>query len=303
MLTYPNKAPKNKEHIQDETSTQEGKALPYPGKYFTNGKLDNKKIPPYLKGLALDDPTKINITPEQVCQFIDTCCIGPGREKLFTTENIPGRAKDFEATVELTDYTPWQEHLRSCSPADKLELEKIIYQLKQNDLICDSTPPYAKRCLLIRKKDGRNKIALSLNTLNKRVVKNTYPLPLIKDMLDCLSGSKYFSLIDVCSAYHSIPIKKEHQKYFAFITHIGLFMWKRLPYGFRNAGAIFCHLMDKLLAGLKWVILCVYCDDILVFAGETFEEHLAALNKTFDRLKAGGLTLSIAKCSLFQRFL
>ena len=55
--------------------------------------------------------------------------------------------------------------------------------------------------------------------------------------------------------------------------------------------------MDQVTAGLKYQILISYVDDVLVYAGDTFEDHLRALNVTFNRLQERGLRLSIAKRS------
>jgi len=94
----------------------------------------------------------------------------------------------------------------------------------------------------------------------------------------------------------SLLIPEEDRDYFGFITHFGLYRWKRVPYGWRNAGANFCYLMDQVLAGLKYQILVSFVDDICVYWGSTFEEHLRALNVTLDRLQTWGLRLSIEKC-------
>jgi hypothetical protein len=269
--------------------------------YFKDGQLNDDLLPAYLRGLRvkLDE---INITREQYNRFIYECCVCPeGRDEFFSPDNVPGEARDFEVDVKLTDYTPWQEHLRPCSPADKVEVAKVIDRNLSMDLIEHSRAPYASRCVLVRKSSGRHQLAVCLNTLNSRCVHNSYPLPLIRDNLDCLAAKKFISSIDICGAYLSMVVKESCRDLFSFITHMGLYRWKVVPYGWKNAGSHFNYLMDTLLSGLKWQILTTYADDCLVWGGITFEDHLKVLNTVFSRLQKGGLRVSVAKCAFFQK--
>ena len=100
-----------------------------------------------------------------------------------------------------------------------------------------------------------------------------------------------------------MPIKPEDRDYFAFITHFGLYRWKRVPYGWRNAGSHFCYLIDKILAGLKYQILTSYVDDILIYGGRNFIEHVACLNIVMDKLQKAGMTYPSASASSSQRSL
>ena len=269
--------------------------------YFDNNELSDKKMPSYIKGLRLS-PENCHATNEEINFFIHHCFeTKPGREKLFTLNNTPGLVEDFEVKVDISDKSAWQSRLIPCSPADKMEIRTLIKDYLKNDMIEASQGPYSCACLLVRKDNGRHKIACCLTTLNQRSRKSSYTVPLIRDNLDALSGSKYLSSLDICGGYLSMPIKPEDRDYFAFITHFGLYRWKRVPYGWRNAGSHFCFLIDKILAGLKYQILTSYVDDILIYGGRTFIEHVACLNIVMDRLQEPGLTLSINKCYFFKK--
>ena len=86
----------------------------------------------------------------------------------------------------------------------------------------------------------------------------------------------------------------------SFITDDGLFRFNVMAFGLTNAPATFQRYMDAVLAGLKWNILLVYIDDILVYS-PTFESHLHDLETVFDRLIDANLQLKPSKCHLFQR--
>ena len=85
----------------------------------------------------------------------------------------------------------------------------------------------------------------------------------------------------------------------AFITHSGLYEFKKMPFGLVNAPATFQRLMEVVLNGLARDGCMVYLDDVLV-VGRTFEEHNDNLAKVFQRLRSAGLTLKPKKCKFAQ---
>jgi hypothetical protein len=144
-------------------------------------------------------------------------------------------------------------------------------------------------------------VAMNLADLNERTIRDVYPLPLLRDNLDALNNALFLSTIDICGAYLSITIAEDSRDYFAFITHCGLYRWKVLPYGYRNAGAIFCRVIANLLAGLLYIILVSYVDDICIFGGRNFFDNLRCHNVIFNRLQKAGLRVSLTKCYFFMK--
>jgi hypothetical protein len=163
-------------------------------------------------------------------------------------------------------------------------------------------PSFADRCsaaLLVRKRGKRNKIAMNYREFNEQSVAYPYPLALLSDCLDCLSRAKYLSAIDINGAYMSLAIPESLRRFFAFICHLGLFQWCRLPYGWKNSGAFFYKCMAVTFVALIYVILCVYSDDTFIFGGDTVDEHMACIYITFLRCQQAGLHLDITKTQLF----
>ena len=80
-------------------------------------------------------------------------------------------------------------------------------------------------------------------------------------------------------------------------THLGLFRYRRLPFGIASKPAVFQHAMDTILQGILHVIC--YIDDVLI-TGKT-EEHLQNLTQVLHKLKEQGMWLKEAKCTFFQR--
>ena len=67
--------------------------------------------------------------------------------------------------------------------------------------------------------------------LNFITIKDAYPLPRIEDILVGLSKAKYFISLDLLIGYHQISVKEADRPKTAFVTHRGLFMFNRMPFG------------------------------------------------------------------------
>ena len=99
--------------------------------------------------------------------------------------------------------------------------------------------------------------------VNAVTVPDPYPLPRIDDLIDNVGQSKYITKIDLLKGYYQILLSENAQQISAFITPFGLFHYKVMPFGMRNAPSTFQRVMDYLLKDLPGV--SVYLDDILIF--------------------------------------
>ena len=97
---------------------------------------------------------------------------------------------------------------------------------------------------------------------------------------------KHFSTLDLASGYWQVQMHPDSTEKTAFITHQGLYEFNVMPFGPRNAPAVFQRLMQRVLAGLNLEqgpdFVSVYLDDVLVFS-ETLEEHLHHLALVSDK--------------------
>ena len=99
-------------------------------------------------------------------------------------------------------------------------------------------------------------------------------------------------------AYHQVPVHPESQKWLTVNTHLGLFVFTRIPNGIHSAPAEFQMIMDKTLAGIPKVVC--YLDDILI-GGSDVEDHADNLKLVFDRLSDAGFKLNKNKCTFQQK--
>lgn len=181
------------------------------------------------------------------------------------------------------------------------EVRLHIEQLLSAGIIRKSKSPFASNVVLVKKKDGTLRMCVDYRMLNKRTIKDSYALPRIEDILDTLSGSKFFSVLDMKSGYHQVEIEEAHKHRTAFtVGPIGFYEFNRLPFGLSNSPDTYQRIMEECLGDLSMKICVIYLDDVIIFA-DSYEEHLERLYLIFNRLRECNLKLNAKKCKLFQK--
>ena len=113
-----------------------------------------------------------------------------------------------------------------------------------------------------------------------------------------LRGGQRFTKLDLKSAYQQLPLDPESQQFVTINTHIGLYRYKRLPFGIASSPALFQRTMDIILQGLDHVASIQ--DDILI-TGKDDDEHIKNLDSVLSRLDHYGLRLQLSKCKFMQK--
>ncbi|CAG7828822.1 unnamed protein product, partial [Allacma fusca] len=117
------------------------------------------------------------------------------------------------------------------------------------------------------KADGTKRYVLDLRRFNKHVVKNTYPLPIPQDQFDRLHGAKWFISLDAIQGFLQRMLDAKSRLKMAFTTSDGKFCMNRLPFGFINSPGEFQNMMDDILGVLRYTIVLVYIDDLILIFG------------------------------------
>jgi len=145
--------------------------------------------------------------------------------------------------------------------------------------------------VIVDKKDGTKRFCVDFRRLNKITKTNSYPLPIIDDILALLGKARYFTSLYLKSGYWQVLMDEQDKEKTAFACHKGLYQFNVMPFGLVNAPSIFQELMNRVLNGLG-DFSTAYLDDILIYS-ETLEEHLSHMQEVFNRLREHGLRLKL----------
>jgi len=219
-------------------------------------------------------------------------------EKLGFTNSI-------EHKIITTDDRPINVKQYRFPPAHKQEINRQVDDMLGKGVIETSTSPYNSPLWVVPKKadskgNKRWRLVIDFRALNEKTLGDAYPLPNIIDILDQLGSAKYFSVFDLASGFHQIPMAPADAQKTAFSTPFGHYEFKRMPFGLKNAPATFQRLMDRILSGLQGIELFVYLDDIVIYSS-SLSEHARKFNKLAERLRAANLKLQPDKCEFLRK--
>ena len=126
-------------------------------------------------------------------------------------------------------------------------------------------------------------------------------MPRVHESLDCLTGCKWFSSLDLKSGYWQIELHPDDRAKTAFsLGPLGFYEWTRMPFGLAAAPASFQQMIETVIGSLNLTECLLYLDDIVVFA-HSFEQMVERLTNVFRKLSEAGLKLNPEKCSFFQK--
>ena len=208
--------------------------------------------------------------------------------------NLPGKTDLCTLRIDTGESAPIA--LRPYRPPDRLKdgVREEVDKLLSLGVAEPSFSPWASPVVPVPKKDGSLRICIDYRRLNSVTVPDPYYMCTLEEILEKVGNSGCLSKLDLSKGYYQIGIEEESKDKTAFVTPFGKYRFNRMPFGLRNAPAIFQRTIEEVLRGC-FEFSAPYIDDILVFS-DNGGDHAGHLREVFKALSDNGLTVKLEKC-------
>ena len=257
-----------------------------------------------LEKMTLDDSrpkrtTRVGTLASQpVCQALTTFLRENQDVFAWSHEDRPGINPSI--IVHKLNVSPLSSPVRQKKQVFAQERDKAIAEEVRKLLEVDFIREvyyhdWLANAVMVKKVNGKWRMCVDFTDLNRAYPKDSYPLPRIDTLVDSTARHQLLSFMDAFSGYNQIRMKEADQEKTSFVTSQGLFCYKVMSFGLKNAGATYQRLMNKMFAYQIGRNVQVYVDDMLVKSLRE-DNHLSDLQETFNILRAYNMKLNLNKC-------
>lgn len=185
------------------------------------------------------------------------------------------------------------------------EVNRQVNELLEKGVIEPSDSCWNSPMNLVPKKDSakgvkQQRLVFDYRKVNEVTETQTFPMPDLEEEISKMHGSKFFTTMDLHSAYHQIPLRPEDKLLTSFQTSNRKFQFTRMPFGLKGAPITWQRTINAVLGELLNEKVMAYMDDIICHSA-TMEEHMECLRKIFNKLRNCNFRLKPEKSSFLCR--
>ena len=206
--------------------------------------------------------------------------------------DVPSKTNLIEHDVDVGDSAPIKQHPYRVSPMKKELLDKEVQYMLKNDIIEESQSNWSSPCILVPKHDGGFRFCTDFRKVNDKTKSDSFPIPRIADCIDQIGNAKFVSAFDMLKGYWQVPLTQRAREISAFVTPFGLYQYKVMPFGKKNAPATFQRMVNKLVRDIDG---CEgYIDDVVIFS-DNWSDHIRQIKSFFQIMREAKLTINLMK--------
>ena len=206
--------------------------------------------------------------------------------------DVPSKTNLIEHDVDVGDSAPIKQHPYRVSPMKKELLDKKVQYMLKNDLIEESQSNWSSPCILVPKHDGGFRFCTDFRKVNDKTKSDSFPIPRIADCIDQIGNAKFVSTFDMLKGYWQVPLTQRAREISAFVTPSGLYQYKVMPFGMKNAPATFQRMVNKLVRDIDG---CEgYIDDVVIYS-DNWSDHIRQIKRFFQIMREAKLTINLMK--------
>ncbi|KAL2242652.1 UNVERIFIED_CONTAM: Retrovirus-related Pol polyprotein from transposon [Sesamum indicum] len=269
------------------------------GKFERIRPAETHKVVEVIQG----DPSKTTRIGSQLGEQLETMMISLLRKNAdifaWSSSDFVGVAPDVIVHRLNVDPTmrPVQQKKRNFSMEKNQVIREEVDRLLNAGYIMEvQYTNWLSNVVVVPKPGGKWRVCIDFTDLNKACPKDPYPLPRIDALVDSTAGYELFSMMDAYQGYHQIFMAEEDQDKISFVTERGIYCYKVMPFGLKNAGATYQRLVNRMFEDQIGKTMEVYVDDMLVKSSRS-QDHIAYLEQTFATLRKYRMKLNPMKCT------
>lgn len=222
------------------------------------------------------------------------------RELVQNYKPLKSKTTNIEMRIILKDETPIFSRPRRMALTEQSIVDDQIEEWLDKNIIEESNSEFTSPIVLVKKRDGSARLCVDFRRINKVIVKDHFPLPLIEDQLDRLQEAKVFSTIDLKNGFFHVPVAEESRRYTSFVTQNGQYQFRKVPFGLSNSPGVFQRHVNAVFRHLwRKGIALPYVDDVIIPA-KNEEEAVQNLKEVIETCKEYGLELNMKKCNFLK---
>ena len=197
--------------------------------------------------------------------------------------------------VDLS-FPPMKQKPRRLTKEHMEVVRSKVWRLKEAEAIREAFfPEWMANTVVVKKKNGKWKVCIDFTDLNQACPKDLFLMPKIDQLVDTTYGHPRMSFLGAFQGYHQIALALEDQEKTAFISSDANYHYTVMPFGLKNAKAIYQRMMTRMFRDKIGRMVEVYIDDMVVKSKQE-SRHVEDLQGTFEVLRQHKLRLNTEKC-------
>ena len=191
------------------------------------------------------------LTKEEISKVQDVCAKWPLAFAHGT--NDLGKVKKFKMQVKLKIEEPYPAELKKkpypASPRVRKDLEEHVATLVEMGVlkkIAEVDEGSVITPVIVAYHNGKSRMCGDFRALNTYTINDSYPMPRIDHSISVLKGATHITVMDINKGFHQIEMEDGSKKYVRIVMHQGIYKYQRMPFGWKNAPAVFQRMMDTV---------------------------------------------------------
>ena len=206
----------------------------------------------------------------------------------------PGRTKVVKLKINTGDAEPRVSHPHRVPDRLKDGVRSEILKLVREGIAVPSCSPWASPIVPVPKKDGTVRICVDYRRLNDVTTGDPFYMTTLEEILERVGSSSCMSKLDLAKGFYQVEVDALSREKTAFVCPYGKYEFTHMPFGLKNAPALFQRCMEVVLQKC-YSFSAPYIDDVLVFSGKA-SEHAGHLRQVVKELSRHGMTVKESKC-------